>query len=127
MIESVIAFKLFDKVLAGIGLIREGKKQRSEKTDQALLALYAALSESRAYMADRANRKPRNRKREHSIAMLWHTASVPLRELDPELAERCFIKGSYWMEPDTWDKKKIDENGIAIDKVFEATRRLLIG
>ena len=50
VIESAVAFTLFDKVLAGIGLLREGKKHRTEKTDQALFALYAALAESRAYI-----------------------------------------------------------------------------
>ena len=126
MIESAIAFTLFDKVLAGIGLLREGTKRRTEKTDQALFALYAALAESRAYITDRANGKRRDRKQEFSIAKLWHAASVPLREIDAEFAERCFIKGGYWMEPDTWDKKQIQEKGIAIESVFEETRKLLV-
>jgi len=95
LIEPTVAFTLFDKVLAGIGLLQEGKKRRS-------------------------------RDREFSIARLWHAASIPLREIDPEFAERCFIKGSYWMEPETWDRKRIAEKGIAIEAVFEETRKLLI-
>ena len=125
MIDSGIAFTLFDKVLTAIGLLREGKKRRTERTDQALLALYEALAETRAYIADRAGGKRRNRKREFAIAKLWNAASIPLREIDPELAERCFLKGGYWMDPHVWDKKKIQEKGIAIDSVFEATRKLL--
>jgi hypothetical protein len=35
MIETAIAFSLFDKVLAGLGLIHEDRQQRTEKTDQA--------------------------------------------------------------------------------------------
>jgi hypothetical protein len=126
MIEPVIAFTLFDKVLAGLGLIREGKKQRTEKIDHALLALYAALSETRAYILDREKGKRRNRQQEFEIAKLWHSASIPLRNIDKEFAERCFLKGSYWMEPDIWDKKRIDEKGISIDTVFDATRKLLL-
>lgn len=125
MIESAVAFTLFDKVLAAIGLLREGQKRRTEKTDQALFALYAALSESRAYLNDRAAGKRRNRAREFEIAKLWHSASVPLRDIDLELAERCFFKGGYWMEPDAWGKKRIQEKGIAFDAVFEETRKLL--
>ena len=30
------------------------------------------------------------------------------------------------MEPDTWDKKRIQEKGIAIESVFEETRKLLV-
>jgi hypothetical protein len=126
MIEPVVAFTLFDKVLAGLGLIREGMKQRTEKTDHALLALYAALAETKAYIADRGKGKRRDRQREFEIAKLWHSASIPLRVIDKAFAERCFLKGSYWMEPDTWDKKRIEEKGIAVDSVFEATRKLLV-
>lgn len=126
MIESAIAFTLFDKVLAGIGLIRDDKKRRTEKTNQALFALYAALAESRSYIAERAAGKRRNRDKEFAIARLWHAASVPLREIDREFAERCFVKGGYWMEPDAWDKKRIREKGIAIENVFDETRKLLV-
>lgn len=48
--------------------------------------------------------KRRRRKRELTIAKLWHDASVPLRHVDKDLADRCFLKGSYWLEPDTWTK-----------------------
>ena len=115
MIESAVAFTLFDKVLSGLSLIREGKKHRTEQVDHALLALYAALSETKAYIFDREKGKRRNRKREFEIARLLHSASIPLRTIDKEFAERCFLKGSYWMEPDTWDKKQIEEKDIAID------------
>lgn len=126
MIDPGTAFTLFDKVLAGLGLLREGKKERTEKTDHALLALYAALAETKAYISDREKGKRRNRDKEYSLARLWHTASIPLRSIDKDFADRCFLKGSYWMEPDTWDKKKIEETGIAINAVFDATRKLLV-
>ena len=126
MLEPIVAFTLFDKVLAGLGLLREGKKQRSEKTDQALLALYAAIAETKAYLKERKQGAAPNRNSEFAIANLWHKASVPLREIDPEFAERCFLKGGYWMEPDAWDQTRINEKGIAIDSVFEATRSLLV-
>jgi len=126
MIEPAIAFTLFDKVLAGLGLLRAGQKERTEKTDHALLALYVALAETKRYIADREKGKRRNRKREFELARLWHSASIPLRVIDKEFAHRCFEKGSYWMEPDTWDRNRIDETGIAIDTVFDATRQLLI-
>jgi len=55
MIEAGVAFALFDKILAGLGLIRDGKKQRTEKTEHALRALYVALMETRAYITGREN------------------------------------------------------------------------
>ncbi len=117
---------LFDKTLAAIGLIRDGKRRRDEKTDQALLALYVALAETRAYVTARARGTRRSRTKETSLAKLWHNAAVPLRHIDPNLANRCFLKGSYWLEPDIWSKPKINESGIALDRVFEAARALLV-
>lgn len=124
--EPGIAFALFDKVLAGLGLIREGRMQRTEKVENALRALYVALTETRAYISERENGKHRNRKREYQLAELWQSASIPLRTIDKEFAARCFAKGNYWMDPNAWDKKRIEETGIAIDSVLEETRKLLL-
>jgi hypothetical protein len=126
MIETEIAFALFDKLLAGLGLLREGKKQRTEKTEQALRALYVALTETKAYISDRESGKRRNRRREYQLAQLWQNASIPLRVIDKEFALRCFAKGNYWMEPEAWDKKRIEDTGIAIDAVLNETRGLLV-
>jgi hypothetical protein len=38
MVEPILAFTLFDKALSVLGLMRDSKKQRTEKTNQALLA-----------------------------------------------------------------------------------------
>lgn len=127
MIESAVAFSLFDKILATIGLIREGKKQRTQKVDIALNLLYTALNETSGYIAYRKDGKRRDKKKERALARLWHNASIPLRSLDKEFADRCFLKGSYWMEPDAWDKRRIEQTGIAIDRVFSETRSLLLG
>ena len=125
MIEAATAFTLFDKLLAGLGLLREGQKTRSAKTDAALAALYKALNQTKPYLELRASGGERNRQREFEIAQIWHDASIPLREIDPKLAERCFIKGGYWMEPETWDDITIKQKGIAFAQVFESTRELL--
>jgi hypothetical protein len=126
MLDPAVAFTLFDKMLAGLGLLREGKKQRTEKIEQALLALYAAIAETKSYIQVQHSGALRSREREFEIAKLWHKASVPLRTIDPEFAGRCFLKGGYWMEPEAWDQTRIAGQGISIDAVFEATRALLI-
>jgi hypothetical protein len=102
--EATVALSIFDKILSVLGLIRDGKKKRSDKIDAALLALYAALWETRGYLRDRQSGKQRNRDREYNIARLWQTASVPLRSIDKEFASRCLTKASFWMEPEIWDK-----------------------
>jgi len=121
-----LTFIFFDRVLNVLGLIRDGKKQRTDKIEQALLALYAALAETRHYVQERKNGASQDTNKEYQIAALWDKASVPLRAIDKKLAERCFLKGSYWREPNAWDQTKIEQTGIAIDAMFEATRALLI-
>jgi hypothetical protein len=126
MVDPALPFMLFDKALEAVGLIPDKKQKRTERTDQALLALLAALAETRPYISELENGKPRNREKEVAIARLWNTASVPLRVIDIGLAERCFEKGGYWMEPDAWDPERIEATGIAIESMYEATRQLLL-
>lgn len=126
MIEQGILIKMFDSTMSAMGLIRAGKKQRDEKLDQALFALYTALVETKAYVSELNNGKRRNKKKEWALARLWHDASVPIRYIDKDLANRCFIKGGYWTEPELWTEAKIKKNGIALDRVFEETRKLLL-
>lgn len=92
MIEPIVAFTLLDKVLTGLGLLREGKKERTAKADRALMALYSALSKTKKYISEENAGGTRNRDMEWKLAELWHNASIPLREIDPELAEKCFLK-----------------------------------
>jgi hypothetical protein len=120
------AFVIFDRVIATLGLIREGKKRRNDRIDQALYALYTALNETKAYIERLESGKRRNRKREWAIAGLWHDASIPLRNIDRDLAERCFIKGSFWMEPETWTDERIKRKRIKLDQVLKSTRKLLL-
>lgn len=125
MLETATAFTLFDKLLAALGLLREGQKTRSAKTDAALAALYNALNKTKPYLEVRANGGARDRAEEFEIARVWHDASIPLREIDRELAKRCFIKGGYWHEPDAWDDATINQKGIAFTQVMASTKALL--
>jgi len=126
MIEASTAMLILDRLLHVLGLIRDGKVKKSTHTDKALLALYAALSETKAYISSLAEGKPRDREHEHKLANMWHRASIPLRYIDPDLARRCFDKGNYWMNPESWSDARIEKNRIALDQVLESTRDLLL-
>ena len=125
--ELITAVTIFDRFLAAIGSLRAKQKEKSERTDQALYALYTALNETKAYVSYLESGEKCNKKREFAIAKLWHDASVPLRKVDRNLAERCSIKGSYWLEPDTWSELMINRKRIGLNQVIESTRDLLMG
>jgi hypothetical protein len=126
MTTPEVAFAFFDRLLAAIGLIRAKQKEKSERTDQALYALYTALIETKAYVFSLKSGKERDRKKEFAIAELWHDASVPLRKVDRDLAERCFIKGSYWLEPDTWSELRVNRKRIGLNQVLKSVHELLM-
>jgi len=126
MPELITIAALFDKSLAVFNLVREGKKQKNEKMDHALFALYTALNETKSYVEKLASGKRRNRKSEFALAKLWHDASIPLRYIDLELAERCFIKGSYWLEPEVWSENRIRDNKIDIENMIKSIKELLL-
>ena len=120
-------FALIDRLLAALGLIRENRRLQSERIDKALYALYMALNETRSYVSSLNRGMPRNSEKECAIARLWSDASVPLRTIDRDLAERCFIKSGYWLEPDTWSELMIKEQRIGLTQVLKSTRNLLMG
>lgn len=126
MVEPVTLLGLFGKTLGVLGLIREGRQRRNEQIDRALFALYTALCETRVYVRDLENGERRSRKKEVAIAHLWHAASVPLRYIDRDLADRCFLKGSYWLDEEAWTQERINSSGIALDTMLEKTRDILI-
>jgi hypothetical protein len=112
--------------LAALGLIRENHKNRTERIDQALYALYAALNETKAYVHRLNSGMRRNRKTEFAIAKLWSDASIPLRTIDSDLADRCFLKAGYWQDPDTWTDLKLTRKRIKLDQVIKSVHDLLM-
>ena len=124
--ELMTVVTIFDRLLSAIGLIKEKQKERSERVDQALYTLYAALNETKSYVSFLNSGKERDRNREFAIAKLWQDASVPIRKADPELAGRCFDKGSYWYEPEAWSNLMINRKRIGLNQVIESTRELLM-
>ena len=104
---------------------------------EALEALYTALNETRIYIGllDRSKfgldqgedltAPRRSIETEARLSQLWTHASLKLRQVDRDLAERCFDKGDYWAHPDEWTEDDVKRARIQIDSVFRAARRLL--
>lgn len=75
------------------------------------------MAETQYYTSALDGGEPGNREKELAIAQLLNAALVPLLEIDIGLAGRCFIKGSYRIEPDAWSSKSIKAKGIAIESI----------
>jgi hypothetical protein len=126
MNEVVTELGIFDSTLKAFGLIRDGKLHRSGKVNQALFALYTALNETVQYVEKQSKWQRRDINKEHELALLWDKASIPVRYIDGDLAKKCFIRASYWLEPDTFSQSQIKSQGITLKAMREETFNLLV-
>lgn len=107
---------LFGGILAAVPMIQAEVTRRLEHRDQALLALYAALTETQAHMLKRGRRDPAEEKR---LSDLWFAASVPLRHFNAELAGLCEYKRDYWSNPARWSGDDRINTAIKLDAMSE--------
>lgn len=122
-ITSVLSiFKEFRDWLLGID---KATLEHSKEQKAALKALYTALAETKAYFADRKT-TPANRERERQISKLWFEAASQLKSIDKNLAERCFLKGDFWTDPDNWKQDEANKINISIDEMTRLSRQHLL-
>lgn len=124
MSDPVTLAMVYASVLTIYMSIKDGKVKRDEKLESALKTLNTALEKTKAYVISINSGEPKSRDKEHELASLWHDASVPLRHIDRELARICHLKGGYWLEPETWDEARIENNQIALDNVSKKIKEL---
>jgi hypothetical protein len=98
----------------------------SAQHEEALVALYTALNETRIYIGElKQNTNARNRETEKTLSRLWTVASTKIHNIDQSWGITCFQKGDYWANPDNWTQKDIAKAGIGIDEVFQRAKELL--
>jgi len=111
-----------DKILNIIGLVQAGKLVRDEKIDTALNQIYKALTQTQSYIHRESER---NKDKEYQLSELWYRASIPLRHVDKELANICYLKGGYWSSADTWTALETGEYDIDLSNVEYKIHELL--
>jgi hypothetical protein len=136
--ETSVLLKAADSALGWFGLLRKEQLERGERERRGIKALYVALNETVLYFRrlDRPQlaRTPkekrefkRNIQTEEALSRLWIEASIELRNIDPNLAERCFFKGQYWADRDSWSEGDLRKANIKLEKVLEDAKTLLRG
>ncbi len=120
-----ILINAIDAALKFVRLARDGKIREEEHLTQALNALYVALSETKLYIVSRKRTGKADRQKEEDLSRLWVQASIPMRYIDQDLADRCMLKGDYWADPGEWNDERIEESRIEIGRVFAEARELI--
>jgi hypothetical protein len=110
-----VALKIAELLFSRRDKLDEAHKIAREK-------VYLALSETKFYLAD-FKKGARSRDTEKNLSMLWREASVSLRKIDHDLADRCFVKMDYWAAPSEWTDADIKKAKIGFETVFKRTRQ----
>lgn len=107
-----------------VELYREKKKEERQLADDALRAVQLALNETEIYYARLDRGSPRNEETELQLSRYWSAASIPIRHVDVEFADVCEHKSRYWLNPDSWDQKKVARYKIRLTSVTKKVRKL---
>jgi len=135
MLELQAIIGIANSLHGWFGTLSGQQRERREDEKAALRSLYAALNETRIYIGRlsrpsvsrirRSQDVERNEEIEARISRLWTEASVSLRDLDRDLAERCLLKGDYWANPEAWSEQDIARARIGVNRVFKDAQKLL--
>ena len=100
------------------------RRKKRELTDDALRAVQLALnrpkSTTRVSTADRRETK----RRSFSCRAIGRRLRFPIRHVDAEFADACEHKSRYWLNPDSWDKKKVARYKIRLTSVAKKVREI---
>jgi hypothetical protein len=136
--ETSALLKAADSVLSWFGLLRKDKLERSERERRAIKALYEALNETCLYFRrlDRPHLARSKRvgkeftryvQTEEALSRLWREASVELRDVNPGLARRCYLKGNYWADRDGWSDDEVRKANIKLKRLLSDAQTLMKG
>ena len=125
MIDVGNLIQLFNNVIGWLKSARDEQAQEEEHYRHALLSVYLAANETKAYLAMMKRRKYPDRERERNLSRLWSEAAVELRKVDPDLARRCLLTGDYWADPTAWSEQALGEARITLKELYERARELL--
>lgn len=83
--------------------------------ENAIRAYTKALGQTIKYLkATRHDPAARDEEVEYTLSELWNEAGIAVRQMDSELADRCFIKGQGWLDPGIWSDPRYRAQGITI-------------
>ena len=94
---------------------------KSAEYKAALRAYNKALRETIAYLEKaRSDMELYSRSTERRLSELWTECSIAISTFDPDLTNRCFIKGQGWLDPTVRDDPRYKKYHIGINDMREA-------
>ncbi|MCG8550224.1 MAG: hypothetical protein MI799_07475 [Desulfobacterales bacterium] len=121
-----------DDIRKGVGFFKEfvewieslvNKEKR--KHLGAIRAIHKAATDTNSYLSDLRDNKESNKEKERELSLLWYEAMEAIQPINPELAEKCLIKGQCWSDPRLFHSEKYQVVPLSIDYIFSETRKIL--
>lgn len=117
---------LIERLIGLIPAISNLSREKREIADNALVSISHALNETCIYLKQIRDGSPKNRETEEKLARYWAAAAIPARHLDDEFAELCIYKSDAWVNPDEWNRERIEQYGIDLESVRKKYHDLLL-
>ena len=122
MIELNPLVSISKEIRAWFETNKNVENQKKNEMKLAIKVLSKAILETKSYVRNGfENRIP---ERESELRELWNNAHIELRQIDAELAMRCFAKAEYWIEPENWSGEKVEKYNIKLDSMSESLKTL---
>jgi hypothetical protein len=121
-----------EDIRSGVGFFKEFVEwvqslidKEKRKCLNAIKAIHKAATETNFYLRYIQEGKQANTEKERELSMLWYEAMSAIQPINPELAEKCLIKGQCWSDPRLFNSKKYEGVPLSIDYMFSETRKIL--
>jgi hypothetical protein len=115
----------------GVGYFKElvdqvqssANKQRKYWT--AIRAINQAAITTNSYLRDIREGGEPDKAKERTLSELWFKATEAIQPVNPELADKCMIKGQCWSDPRLFNSKEYENISLSIECMFSETRKIL--
>lgn len=99
--------------------------EKAEEFEEALKALDAALAATVEYLDQLGPAGRPDKSKEDKLSKLWRAAAFAVRPFNPDLSERCFMKGQGWLDPSLWSDPEYEELRHCIKEMRNAVRQMI--
>ncbi len=98
-------------------VLKEGKANKEHINSQQYEFLKVASKAVRQTLSYIRSEHKRDTTTEEKLSELWANVALAARPFDSDLAERCYLKGNYWADPNSWSDEEVKNAGIEIGRI----------
>ena len=94
------------------------KEHENNRRNEFLKVASKAVRQTLAYIGHIGrDENKRDLRTEEKLSDLWAKVALAAQSFDSDLAERCYLKGNYWANPDNWGDEEVKNDRIEIERI----------